>query len=189
MFGWRKNERGEGGGERWEGLEGLRASLAALYLAFYLGMWRAKMKKWCSNSSLFHSSYCQIATVIFHKWKVTVTHHWIKKLYPVLPHFLIFLFSFSFFLLSSFPRSALSLSLFPFFLLFSPILSSPVSSIEAPFSTWCGVPISTWGGARSQPGWSADLGLDGTPISAWGGARSGFRDLVGFWIIFCWFYW
>ncbi len=45
MFGWRKNERGEGGGERWEGFEGLRVSPAALYLAFYLGMWRAKMKK------------------------------------------------------------------------------------------------------------------------------------------------
>ena len=52
---------------------------------------------------------------------------------------------------------------------------------EAPNSAWCGVPILAWGGALSQPGWSTDLGL--------GGARSGFRDLVGFFMIFVWFYW
>ena len=41
-----------------------------LYLALYLYMWRAKMKKWCSINSSFCSSNCQNTTVAFHKWKM-----------------------------------------------------------------------------------------------------------------------
>uniref|UniRef100_A0A2N9I274 SAC domain-containing protein n=1 Tax=Fagus sylvatica TaxID=28930 RepID=A0A2N9I274_FAGSY len=37
------------------------------------------------------------------------------------------------------------------------VTPSPLSSVEALISAWCGVPISAWGGARSRPGWSADL--------------------------------
>ena len=157
----------------------IRAVPTALYLALCLEMWRAKMQKWCSNRLFIYSSYCQITTVTFHKWKATVTLHLIKKLYPTL---------------SFHDRLSLPPFLFSFSFL-QPSLLSPLLKLSA----WCGVPISTWGGPifvpisawverRSRPGWNADLGLVwnvnlslqwssisawyGVPISAWGGAWS-----------------
>ena len=115
--------------------------------ALYLGMWRAKMQKWCFNSSLFHSSYCQIATVTFHKWKATVALHWIKNWLSLSS-----LFSFS-------------------FLPFSPALS-PLSSVEALISAWGGARSRPGWSTDLSLVWSVDLGLRWSSISAWVERRS-----------------
>ena len=124
---------------------------------FLLEMWRIKMKKWYSNRLYIYFSYFQNTTVILHKWKVIVTRHSIKKLYPT--HCLFFLFSFSF------PRSSLS-PLF-FFLLFSLALS-PLSFVEplgsclvwsADLGLVWSVDLGLGWSANLSLVWSADLGL------------------------------
>ncbi len=62
----------------------IRAAPTGSLFGSLLGIWRAKMQKWYSNKLSIYSSYCQIATVTLHKWKVAVALHSIKKLYELL---------------------------------------------------------------------------------------------------------
>ena len=96
----------------------VRVSPIVLYYALYLHMWRAKMKKWCSNNFSFCSSNCQNATVAFHSTLFNQIKNWPKPT----------LFSFSRFIsLSSF-FFFFFLSLFSHFL--QPALPFPLLKIQ-----------------------------------------------------------
>ena len=103
-------------------LRTLRATSATLYLALYLGMCRAKMKKYAPTALYFTLPKCYSS---FSQIKSYCSSSLNKKILTS-PFFELFFSSLHF------HNSFLSLPFFPFsFLPFSPTLS-PLSSVEAP---------------------------------------------------------
>ena len=163
----------------------VRVSPIVLYYALYLHMWRAKMKKWCSNSFSFCSSNCQNATVAFHS---TLFNQIKNCFWPALFKFVCLFF----FFFPSLSFCTISFSLFLFFFsfsvlspLFSVLHSSPLCSlfsIALPFPLL----ILWWRG-----GWRLETGLSlrrsrsrhgglFAPILAWAGCARRSWSRLGF---------
>ena len=103
-----------------------------------LGMWRAKIQKWCSNRfSIYFSNFLN-AIVTLHRWRVIVALHSLKKSYSTIFYYCFFP--------SLFHQSSLS-PLF-FFLLFSPTFS-PLSSLFV----WVWYGCQNWNCGGDCVGW------------------------------------
>ena len=173
-------------------------------------MWRVKMKKWCFNSFLFHSSYLPNCYSNFSQMKSYCSSSLNKKILTD-PIFKLFFFSFSCFHDQLSPSLLFSFSFLPF----SPALS-PLSSVEVverwswPFQNPTGTYFKYRSSHRMVEPWSAGLSpwWSGTDLGSWwSGADLGLwwstdltsqeqrdeeRDgdgLVKMGLLSCWIFW